>query len=119
MFDLDDLSWNASPARQVGAIEWFGQDGHDLSRFLQPNGRKDVWDNCAVILTRAKPDHIAPHLLAMAAWLQDPNWPGADRIADHLRRLPDGVKTPLITEARRRARACDDRQWLDGLDRLL
>ena len=44
---------------------------------LTPKHNKNVWGNCAVIISERSDEEINPHLPEMLEWLQDMNWPGA------------------------------------------
>lgn len=91
----------------------------NLEVFLQPVEdayNKNVWDNCAEILSRKSDEELAPYLCALFEWLQDMNWPGACCILERLRRY--GIKTVYdiaYAECVEKAMTTNDEIWLENL----
>lgn len=114
---LDGLGWDDSIADQEAAIARIINDPlFDYSRLLQPQiGGKSCWENCAKILCSLSDENLYPHMARLLEWLQDPNWPGADRISNRVRALPRDRIMPYITDAKVRAREDMDEQWLQSL----
>ena len=91
---LDMLDWNApadiqsvgrAMARNIQVLEPFIQP-------LTPKYNKNVWENCAIILSEKNDEELKPYLPELLEWLQDMNWPGAFRIRDRLQRFSDKNK---------------------------
>ena len=83
------LDWNNSTEQQERGIE-LAKDVKCINVFLQPNQReygKNVWDNCAKILSERSDAELSPYLVDLMRWLQDMNWPGAFCILERLRRM--------------------------------
>ena len=83
---LDMLDWNNPSeiqekgrelACKVGVIEPFIQP-------VTPKHGKNVWENCAKIVSLQSDDVLLIHLTQLFEWLQDMNWPGADIIYQRL-----------------------------------
>ena len=88
---LDMLDWNVSTeiqstgramARKIQVLEPFVQP-------LTPKYNKNVWENCAIILSEKNDEELKPYLPKLLEWLQDMNWPGAFCIRDRLQRFSD------------------------------
>ena len=120
LFDM--LSWNSDEETQRKGIE-LAQNVKCFSVFLQPRGlehSKDVWENCAKILS-AYPDETLKYCLQeLLEWLADMNWPGAEIVLQRLiefkePRLLSIFVVPCVKEAL----ACDDQAWLGNMAALL
>ena len=73
------LDWNNSTEQQTQGIE-LAKRVKCLNVFLQPNNYcygKNVWGNCAKILSARSNEELSPYLTELMMWLQDMNWPGA------------------------------------------
>ena len=79
---MEEQQEGISMARQVSCIKAFFQPGG-------PECGKGVWDNCAIILSERTDQELNPYLLDMLLWLEDLNWPGAERIQRRLIRFQD------------------------------
>lgn len=80
MFDIDYvmdlLDWNNSAEKQKQGIK-LAREIKCINVFLQP-GRpygKNVWSNCAKILSEKTNEELSPYLIELMEWLQDMNWP--------------------------------------------
>ncbi len=118
---MDLLDWNNSMEMQEQGIQ-LAQDVECINIFLQPGSRhygKNVWDNCAKILSARSNEELSPYLIELMAWLQDMNWPGAFCILDRLKGM---VNEPLFqysyTICLKCARALDDETWESNLKML-
>ena len=63
-----------------------------IQAFLQPCNRrfnKNVWDNCAKVLSERSDEELPSYLVPLMERMQDMNWPGAYRILDRMRRFSD------------------------------
>ena len=83
MIDIDYimglLDWNKSIADQAEGIK-IAENIENINVFLQPcskNYNKNVWDNCAKILSARSNEELSPYMIELMEWLQDMNWPGA------------------------------------------
>lgn len=85
---MDLLDWNNSVEDQKRGIE-LARDVKNFNVFFQPGctpSCKGVWDNCAIIISEKTDEELTPYLIEMIEWLEDMNWPGADRILERLKR---------------------------------
>lgn len=119
---FDMLSWNSDVATQEKGIE-LAKNIKCYSVFLQPFGlkhSKDVWENCAKILS-SFPDEILQYCSrGMLEWLGDINWPGAEIILDRLIEFSDTSLLSInITYCVKEALACDEQGWLGNMAALL
>lgn len=115
---MDMLDWNNSFEEQ--------KMGRDLARnikcinvFLQPSHighSKNVWDNCAIILSERQDSELKPYLYQLFKWIEDLNWPGAECIYDRLRKYKrDDTYHYVLKECIDEAIALKNEVWLDNL----
>lgn len=125
MIDIDYimslLDWNQSIADQEKGIKMAGQI-EGVNVFLQPcnkNYNKNVWDNCAKILSERTDEELAPYLVELLEWLQDLNWPGAFCIFDRLQKYADKSSYDrAFNTCLKYARAAKDDVWESNLRML-
>ena len=118
---MDLLDWNNSIEKQEQGIA-LAKDVKCINVFLQPcskNYNKNVWDNCAKILSARSNEELSPYMIELMEWLQDMNWPGAFCIFDRLKGM---VNEQLFqysyTICLKCARALDDETWESNLKML-
>jgi len=120
LFDM--LSWNSDAETQKKGIE-LGKKVKCISVFLQPSGpehSKDVWENCARILSGCPDDSLKHCMSGLLAWLQDMNWPGAEIILQRLLEFRDaGFLSAFMVRCVKEALACDDQIWLGNMSALI
>ena len=125
MIDIDYimglLDWNKSIADQAEGIK-MAENIENINVFLQPcskNYNKNVWDNCAKILSARSNEELSPYMIELMEWLQDMNRPGAFCIFDRLKGM---VNEQLFqysyTICLKCARALDDETWESNLKML-
>ena len=118
---MELLDWKRKPDEQELGRER-GRKVKCINVFLQPCNDccdKNVWDNCAIILSEKKDKELEPYLLDLLRWLQDMNWPGAYRIFERLKGFSDkrslnralGISITI-------ARALNDSVWEETLEVL-
>ena len=84
---MELLDWNNSIEKQEQGIK-LAQNVKCINVFLQPGSHyygKNVWDNCAKILSARPNEELSPYLIELMEWLQDMNWPGAFCILNRLK----------------------------------
>ncbi len=88
---MDMLDWNNPEeiqakgrklAKHIRCINVFLQPGHE-------GHKKNVWDNCALILSERSDEELKPYMPELCRWLLDMNWPGAFCIWDRLLKFED------------------------------
>lgn len=120
LFDM--LSWNSEEDTQRRGIE-LARQIKCYSVFLQPYGikhGKDVWENCAKILSEY-PDEILQYCsLDMLEWLEDMNWPGAETVLNRLIKFTNtSLLSTFIVHCVKEALVCDQQGWLGNMSALL
>lgn len=97
MLDIDYimslLDWNKSQSEQAMGIE-MAKNVECINVFIQPCGKrfnKNVWDNCAKILSQRSDAELYPYLLELFLWVRDLNWPGALCILDRLQKYEKNI----------------------------
>lgn len=119
---MDLLDWNNSIEMQEQGVK-LAKDVICINVFLQPGNRyygKNVWDNCAKILSARSNEELSPYMTELMEWLQDMNWPGAFCI---LERLKGMVNEPLFrysyTICLKCAKALEDEVWENNLHMIV
>ena len=118
---MDLLDWNNSIEKQEKGIK-LAQNVKCINAFLQPGGRyygKNVWDNCAKILSARSNEELSPYMIELMEWLQDMNWPGAFCILDRLKGMVnEQLFQHSYTICLKYAQALDDEVWESNLRML-
>lgn len=118
---MDMLDWNNPQqvqekgrmlARNIRCINVFLQPGH-------PGHAKNVWDNCAKILSARTDDELQPYIYELLSWLKDMNWPGAECIYSRLERYQRNQHfEEILEECLYEAKALGDENWNNKLIEL-
>ena len=125
MIDIDYimglLDWNKSIADQAEGIK-MAENIENINVFLQPcskNYNKNVWDNCAKILSARSNEELSPYMIELMEWLQDMNWPGAFCIFERLKGMVnEQLFQHSYTICLKCAQALDDEVWESNLRML-
>lgn len=83
---MDMLDWNQPIEIQKQGIA-LAKSMNTIVPFIQPltpKYSKNVWDNCALVISCENDEVLKPHLSELLEWLQDMNWPGAEIIYERL-----------------------------------
>ena len=119
---MDMLDWHMPFGIQNEGIS-LARNIETIIPFIQPlapKHNKNVWENCAVIISERSDEEIKPHLPEVLEWLQDMNWPGAFCILNRLQKYSD--KNSLcnaINVCIEKAKKCRDEVWESNLRLLL
>ena len=126
MCDIDEImdmfSWNSSPEVQQKGIE-LARNVRCLNAFLLPidsRHSKDVWENCAIVLSEKSDEELSPYLMELLDWLVDLTWPGAMIILERLLkydRIPELAQAVEI--AVKVGKALNDENWIVLMSNLL
>lgn len=112
------IDWNMTAEIQSKGIS-LARNIETITPFIQPRTpkyNKNVWENCAVIISEKSDEEIKPHLPKVLEWLQDMNWPGAFCILDRLKNCSDNTSIlSAISICRQKAKDCNDEIWEDNL----
>ncbi len=117
---MELIDWNNSIEEQALGIR-LARDVKCINAFLQPGSPygKNVWDNCAKILSERTNEELAPYLIELMEWLQDMNWPGAFCILDRLKKMTgDSLFEYLYNSSLKYAKALEDDVWESNLKML-
>lgn len=119
IFDLID--WNNSENIQQHGIQ-LAREVKSINVFLQPCDKehnKNVWDNCAIILSERTDEELSPYLTQLLQWLQDMNWPGAFCILDRIKHYKDKKNLDFWYKYNiKLARALKDEVWEENLNQI-
>lgn len=112
------IDWNKSIDEQADGIK-MAENVESINVFLQPcnkNYNKNVWNNCAKILSERTDDELSPYLVELLEWLQDLNWPGAFCILDRLQKYADDPSYNIaFNTCLKYAQALEDSVWESNL----
>lgn len=119
------LSWNRTREQQIKGLK-LAQDISYLKCFILPIYKfdneiisKDIWENCAKILSSKSDEELHPYLYDLLEWLQDLNWPGAELILERLNKFEKKFDLIEVVNTRKReAKKIKDEVFLEGLDCL-
>ncbi len=117
---MELIDWNNSIEEQALGIR-LARDVKCINAFLQPGSPygKNVWDNCAKILSERTNEELAPYLIELMEWLQDMNWPGAFCILDRLKKMTgDSLFEYLYNSSLKYAKVLEDDVWESNLKML-
>jgi len=119
---MDMLDWNNSAEIQQKGIE-LAHSVESINVFVlpaNPRSSKNVWGNCAKILSDKPDEKLNPYLSQLLEWLEDLNWPGASIILDRLKKYCDvqWLSFELVIYVKR-AVATKSHVWLSNLAELL
>lgn len=119
---MDMLDWHMPSEIQSKGI-FLARNTETIIPFIQPltpKHNKNVWENCAVIISERSDEEIKPHLPEMLEWLQDMNWPGAFCILNRLQKYSDeNSLCNAINVCIKKAKKCRDEVWESYLRLLL
>lgn len=119
---LDMIDWSMPAETQSKGIS-LASNSKDIFPFIQPltpKHNKNVWENCAVIISQKSDEEIKPYLVELLEWLQDMNWPGALCILDRLRKFSDSNTIfEAINTCIQKAKENRDDVWNSNLHLLL
>lgn len=111
---MDMLDWHLSAEIQSKGIS-LAKNMETIVPFIQPltpKHNKNVWGNCAVIISEKSDEDIHPYLVELLEWLQDMNWPGALCILERLKKYLDKKSIlEAIVICLNRAKECNDKVW--------
>ena len=117
---MDMLDWHMPTEIQTEGIS-LARNIETITPFIQPltpQHNKNVWENCAVIISERSDEEIKPHLPEVLEWLQDMNWPGAFLILERLQAFQNSDKNSILSAISvcvQKAKECNDEVWEDNL----
>lgn len=118
---MDLIDWNKSQKDQLKGIK-MAKKILNINVFLQPCNKgydKNVWDNCAKILSNRNDEELRPYLIDLFRWLQDLNWPGALYIFDRLKNYSDTKSFDYAYDhCMQIAKSLGDETWIDNLEKI-
>lgn len=119
---LDMIDWRKPSETQSKGIS-LASKFENIVPFIQPltpKHNKNVWENCAVIISQKSDEEIKPYLVELLEWLQDMNWPGAFCILDRLCKYSDNNTIfEAINTCIEKAKESRDDVWNSNLHLLL
>ena len=86
----DMLKWYQPIEIQKKGIK-LSEQYDDLNLFIQPISSevsKEIWNNCALIISNKNNEQLKEYFLPLLEWLRDMTWPGALIIKERLLNVP-------------------------------
>lgn len=119
---MDMLDWNNETKIQEEGRK-LAEGVKCLKIFIQPGDKqycKNVWENCALILSKKTDELLQPYIYELLDWLQDLNWPGADIILERLQHFQNYESLAwALQEKVRLAQWNEDDIWIMNMAQLL
>ena len=116
------IDWNSPTGEQERGMK-MAENLENINVFLRPcnkNANKNVWENCAKILSQRMDDELFPYLVELLEWLQDLNWPGAFCILERLKKYDDVLAlNNAINTCLKCAHALGDSVWECNLQSIV
>ena len=125
MYNIDDimdmLDWNQSKEEQEKGLK-LAKNIKSINVFVQPldpKHNKNVWENCAKVLSERSDEELKPYIISLLEWLQDMNWPGAFTIFERLKNYKDKKNFDWSYRVvMNKAKKLDDEIWKENLIEL-
>lgn len=118
---LDLLVWTRSAEEQQKG-RMLAREVESVHVFLMPLDRKhnkNVWDNCAIILSERSDDELRPYIDRMLEWVEDLNYPGALTVLERLMRYEDKEWLLVwLCRCMKIAKALHEEMWTENLHML-
>lgn len=118
---LEMLDWNNDIKIQKEGL-LHAEKVKCLNVFIQPMDKllnKNIWDNCALVISSKEDELLVPYLPRLLDWIQDMNCPGSIHIFDRLRNFKNYEQLSIaISERIIIATALKDEIWLSNLEEL-
>ena len=95
------IDWKRSLAEQQEGI-LLAREVVCINAFFQPIGpgySKSVWENCAVIICDRSDEELQPYITDMLLWIEDLNWPGAEKIQQRLIAFQDVSRLASVLDS--------------------
>lgn len=116
------IDWRSSKEDQKKGID-MAKEVKCIKAFFQPSGpgyNKSVWENCAAVICSRSDEELKPYISDMLMWLEDLNWPGAEKVLQRLLSFAEVSVLALTIEHTIPALiAIDETSWLMSIARLL
>lgn len=118
---MDMLDWNQSKEEQEKGLK-LARTIKSINVFIQPldsKHNKNVWENCAKVLSERSDEELKPYIISLLEWLQDMNWPGAFTIFERLKNYKDKkIFDWSYRVVMNKALKLDDEIWKENLIEL-
>lgn len=115
---LDLMDWNRTEEEQAEGLR-LARQVKAFNVLLQPcdkKNNKNVWDNCALIISEKEDLELFPYLFELFMWIQDLNWPGALCVVDRLQNFGKMISYDRQwQEAYTCAKALKNKVWMENL----
>ena len=125
MYNIDDimdmLDWNHSKEEQEKGLK-LARTIKSINVFIQPldsKHNKNVWENCAKVLSERSDEELKPYIISLLEWLQDMNRTGDFTIIERLKNNKDKkIFNWSYRVVMNKALKLDDEIWKENLIEL-
>lgn len=90
-------------------------DEYDIKELILPDGEKDLYSECAHVISNLPNRIIAMYAVELMSWFQDLNWPGVEQVYKVLRNLPIDILISALQKAYQSAIEDSDEEWIYNL----
>ena len=119
---LDMLDWHMPTEIQSKGIA-LARESDEIIPFIQPltlRHNKNVWENCALIISEKSDEKLKPYLVELLEWLQDMNWPGAFCVLERLKKYADNnTLCQAVNVCVEKAKVDDNDVWKSNLHLII
>ena len=119
---LDMLDWHMPTEIQSKGIA-LARESDEIIPFIQPltlRHNKNVWENCALIISEKSDEKLKPYLVELLEWLQDMNWPGAFCVLERLKKYSDNnTLCQAVNVCVEKAKVDDNDVWKSNLHLII
>lgn len=116
------LDWHMPTEIQSKGIA-LARESDEIMPFIQPltsKYNKNVWENCAVIISEKSDEKLKPYLVELLEWLQDMNWPGAFCVLERLKKYSDNnTLCQAVNVCVEKAKADENDVWKSNLHLII
>jgi len=111
---------NSIEKQKRGIREASNSCTHVLGLFLKQYNNKDVWYNCALIISQQTDEKLEPYLVELFDWIKNMDDPGADLIMERLGKYNRNSIFLLALSLRlNKAKKLNNKEWEENLNKLI
>ncbi|UOG36272.1 DUF5071 domain-containing protein [Leptospira noguchii] len=112
---LQNLDWNLPGDIQKNAITNLLKCTDEEIELLILPLTKWHWENASIVLENIDPQRLEKHTEKILLWLQDRNWPGAERVLRILKKIDKNCMINSLLHSIDVAKKSNDTIWEESL----
>ena len=87
-------------------------DEYNINDLILPDGEKEIYEECAAVISCLPIQIIAKYSDELLMWFQDLNWPGTHMIYNTLLKLPVDILLESLHRTLKKAENLGDEEWI-------